>query len=321
LAIALSCVVPIYNDGYLAEDFCKEFESVFKAVFETEELWQYAEIVFVNDGSSDDSFGQLRALCQRYPFVGAIDLSRNFGQHVAVSCGYRHARGQYVGVLNVDMEDHPSQLAVLLEALKSNDADFSGGRYRRRKRKVVSAITSKAFSGLLNLFTGYSVPLDMATARVVTRRFVDAYNQLTEKSRYIPGLEAWLGFRRVWTTVEHRPRSRGRSSYNFRRRLVLAVDSIISFSDLPLKLAVLFGASVAALGFLMTATLIIGKHIFKNFQVGFTSTISTIVLMGGVQIMVIGVASLYIGRILREVQDRPLYVVRETIMNREQPGK
>jgi dolichol-phosphate mannosyltransferase len=164
----------------------------------------------------------------------------------------------------------------------------------------------------LNRLTGYDVPLDMAMLRIMNRRFVDAYNALTETSRYLPGLESWLGFRRTWVLIDHRKRTRGRSSYNFKRRFKLAFDAILSFSDLPLRISVVIGMLVALLGFAMTLFLVITKIFFGNVAVGFTSTISVIVLVGGVQILVMGVAGLYIGRVMREVQGRPLYVVRAT---------
>jgi dolichol-phosphate mannosyltransferase len=308
-----SFVVPIYNDGALAEAFCREFQATFLKYLGVEKLDGVVEVIFVNDGSRDDSYRILRdEVCPNYSFVKVIDLARNFGQHIAVSAGYRFATGEYVGTSNVDMEDPPDQLVRMLEEIQKGELDFVGGRYRDRRVSWMNRVTSRMFARVLNRFTGYSVPLDMTTARVMNRRFVDAYNQLTEKSRYIPGLESWLGFRRGWVQIEHRPRLDRRSSYNFRRRLAMAVESIISFSDLPLKTAVMIGFLIAAGGFLMIMAMIIGKLFFVDFRAGYASTISIIVFMGGVQIMVIGLASLYIGRILREVQNRPLYVVRET---------
>ena len=311
--IKYSFVVPIYNDGELAADFCAELDTVFRAYLGVEKIESAVEVIFVNDGSRNDSFAILRdQVCPRFPFAKAIDLSRNFGQHIAISAGYRFATGEYVGYLNVDMEDPPSQLPVLLDAIQRDQLDFVGGRYKTRDISLWNKLTSKLFGWVLNTFTGYDVPLDMAASRVMSRKFVDVYNQLTEKSRYLPGLESWIGFRRGWATIEHRKRTRGKSSYNFKRRLLIAIDSIISFSDLPLKMAVVLGMLVGVVGFLMTMGLVIGKLFFIDFRAGYTSTVSIIVFMGGVQILVMGLASLYIGRILREVQNRPLFIVRET---------
>jgi glycosyltransferase involved in cell wall biosynthesis len=307
-----SFVVTIYNDGELAADFCRELEKAFRAYTGLEDIREEVEVVFVDDGSREKSLRALKETVDEFPFTVLVALARNFGQHVAISAGYRHARGEYVGLLNVDQEDPPDQLIVLLDALKAKDFDIVGGLYERRNIPIGQKITSYLFTTTLNRLTGYEVPRNQATVRVMTRRFIDAYNALTEKSRYIPGLEQWLGFKYGYATVRHKRRTVGKSSYNFSRRMRLALDSIISFSDFPLRLAVKFGFWVAALGVCLVMALIVDRLFFQVFQQGWVSTIVAIVLLGGVQIMVTGLVSLYVGRILVEVQGRPLFVVRET---------
>jgi glycosyltransferase involved in cell wall biosynthesis len=272
---------------------------------------EVAEVIFVNDGSADNSAETLRVLCGRYRFIKAVTLSRNFGQHIALSCGYQCARGEYVGSLNVDMQDPPAEILPMLERFSKGDVDIVLGLRRARRSSFVDRLTSRLFHYVLSKLTGYHLPLNMATLRIMNRRFVDAYNALTEKSRFIPGLEYWLGFRRAYVEVTHLERKQGKSSYNFRKRFLMALDSIVSFSDLPLKITVVIGSLIAVSGLLLTLLLIIRKLFFVNFQPGYTSTISIIVFFGGVQILVTGLASLYIGRILKEVQNRPLYIVRE----------
>jgi glycosyltransferase involved in cell wall biosynthesis len=311
--LLISLVVPIYNDGALAEEFCEDVEAVFQRVLGTEAIEGEVEVIFVNDGSRDESFTLLRdVVCARFKCARVVDLSRNFGQHVAISAGYRHAKGDYVACLNVDREDPPDQIPLLLEIIEKGEHDFVGGRYRQRDVPFFNRLTSRFFMWFLNRLTGYEVPIDMASLRIMNRRFVDAYNSLTERSRYLPGLESWLGFRRTWVLIDHRKRTRGKSSYNFKRRFQLAFETILSFSDLPLRISVVLGTLVAFIGFAMNAFLVITKLFFENVATGFTATVSIIVLMGGVQILVMGVAGLYIGRVMREVQGRPLYVVRTT---------
>ena len=310
-AIEYSFVVPLYNDHYLLEDFCAEFARVMGAYLGPGGDRRY-ELIVVDDGSRQFDAGQLERLCRQHPFLRAIRLSRNFGQHIAVSCGYRHAAGAYVGMLNVDMEDPPDQIPLLLDALRGRDFDIVYGLRRSRHSPLGVRLTSLAFNVALNKLTGHDVPLNVSTLRVMNRRFVDAYNSLTESSRYIPGLEMWLGFARGYVEIEHQPRRRGRSSYDFRKRLLMAFDSIISFSDLPLKLVAFGGVLVAALGLLVVAALVIAKLVLVDFEAGYPSTIAVIVALAGVQMTVVGLASLYIGRILKEVQNRPLYVIRDT---------
>jgi dolichol-phosphate mannosyltransferase len=311
--IKYSFIVPIYNDAYLAEDFCLDYLRVFQQHLELEDIASQAELVFVNDGSSDDSAETLARLPVRFPFVRVLNLSRNFGQHVALSCGYHHARGQYVGMLNVDMQEHPDQIPLLLNHIENKDCDIVFGVRQRRAGSTAESFTSRLFGIVLNKLTGYDVPLNIATLRVMNRRFVDAYNSLTESSRYLPGLESWLGFKRGYVEITHQARSRGQSSYNFKRRLRMAAEAIISFSDLPLRISVVFGFGVVALSFLLGLVLLIKKLFFVDIQLGYTSTVCLIIFLAGVQLSVTGLGSLYVGRILREVQRRPLYVIRNTV--------
>ncbi len=308
-----SFVVPIYNDGMLAEAFCNAFQETFRATLGRDDIAPDVELIFVNDGSRDGSQAVLTELAERHSFMRVIELSRTFGQHVAVSCGYHHARGKYVGMLNVDMQDPPDQIPVLLECLEQDQADIAIGVRHLRESPFIERVTSRLFNVLLNKLTGYNFPVNVATLRIMNRPFVDAYNRLTEKSPFIPGLEGWLGFRHAHIPIQHQKRSVGRSSYSFVKRLLMAIDSIISFSDLPLRMAVWGGMTIAFLGFLSGLWLIIMKLFLVAMQPGYTSTSSLILFMSGIIILVLGVAGLYIGRILKEVQNRPLYIIRNRI--------
>lgn len=311
-APSYSFIVPIFRDASLAPAFCAEFERVFQDYLGVEDISGRVELIFVNDDGTAETAELLRRTCEEHPFAKVLNLSRNFGHHIALSCGYDHAQGEVVGMLNVDMEDPPDQIPLLLDALKAGEYDTVVGLREKRQSSLIERATSNAFNWFLNKATGYDMPLNAATLRVMNRRFVDAYRTLTERSRYQPGLELWLGFRRGYVSIRQSRRTQGKSSYNFRRRLRLAFEAIISFSDLPLRFSVALGAIVALIGFLLAAYLAIGELFFLEFQAGYTSTITAIVLLGGVLIFVIGVASLYIGRILSEVQGRPRYVVRDS---------
>jgi glycosyltransferase involved in cell wall biosynthesis len=252
----------------------------------------------------------LAELSKIFRFVRVIELSRNFGQHIALSCGYHHAIGDYVGMLNVDMEDPPIEIPKLLEHLKRQDLDIVLGVRKKRDSTMLVRITSYIFNTFLNKLTGYNVPTNVATLRIMNRKFLDAYNSLTEKSRFLPGLENWLGFKHGYVEIDHLRRKKGKSSYNFKRRMSMAIESILSFSDLPLRLITFLGLGISILGFIMITAIIIGKLFFIDFQAGYVSTLAVIVFFSGIQVIVIGAASLYIGRILKEVQNRPLYVIR-----------
>lgn len=310
--IRFSFVVPIYHDARLADAFCAEFERVFREYLAAPVIEDDVEVIFVNDDGTAPTSAMLRATCDRYPFAKLITLSRNFGQHVAISCGYRHASGEYVGMLNVDMEDPPDQIPRLVAELDAGGADIVYSQRRGRRAPTFVRFTSLGFNWILNKATGYEVPLSVGTLRLMRRQFVDEFNALPERGRYLPGLEMWLGMRPAYVEIEQRERSGGSSSYTFRRRARMAFDAIISFSDLPLRFVAFVGTVTALAGFALTLWLIFTKLFLTDYEPGYTSTLSAIVFFSGVQILVTGVAALYIGRILTETQRRPLYVVRDT---------
>lgn len=307
-----SFIVPIYNDGYLAQSFCEEFKKTFQNYIGKEEIENDVELIFVNDGSKDDSINILLENSKTFKFVKVIDLSRNFGQHIALSCGYENATGSFVGMLNVDQQEPPSQLPILIDYLITNNFDIVFGTFKERKTSFLNRTTSKLFSIMLNYLTQNNTPSNVTTSRVMNRKFVNAYNQLSEKSRYLPGLETWLGFKHGFTPIIHTERKIGKSSYNFKKRILMALDTIVSFSDFPLKLIVGIGIFVGLIGFGLTFFLLISKTFITDYQPGYTTTVSLITFLGGIQIMVIGFAAIYIGRILKEVQNRPLYIINET---------
>jgi dolichol-phosphate mannosyltransferase len=310
MALIYSFVVPIYRDGYLAHEFCEAMEASLRNILGTNKIEGEAEIIFVNDGSGDNSQELLVRARDRFPFVRIIELSRNFGQHIAVSCGYRFARGQYVGMLNVDQQDPPDQIGILIEALRRGDCDIAVGLRSVRGESLFNSLTSRAFQTILNLLTGAQTPLNTATLRIMTRQFIDAYNTLGDQTPYIPGLENWLGFRHRYLPIRHRIRVKGKSSYTFRKRWRMAMESIIGFSDLPLRIAATLGFIITMIGMLLAITLVLGQLATFRFLPGFPSTITAIVLLGGLNLMFLGLVSLYVGRILREVQGRPRFVVK-----------
>jgi glycosyltransferase involved in cell wall biosynthesis len=308
-----SIIVPIYNDGYLAKAFCIELQKVFVSYLNLNNIENEIELIFINDGSKNDSLLELKKLISEFPFVKIIDLSRNFGQHIALSCGYKFAKGEFVIMLNVDMQDPPSEIIKLIQFMNSENCDIVYSLVHRRETSVINRLTSKLFNRIMNFLTQEKIPDDVSTLRIMSRKFIDNYNLLTEKSRYIPGIENWLGFKKGYVLINHKQRLIGKSSYNLKKRISMAFESIISFSDFPLRLIVGFGIVICFIGFLLTTFLVLSKLFFVDYQPGYTTTISLITFLGGVQIMVIGLASLYIGRILREVQNRPLYLINEKI--------
>ena len=310
-SLRYSFVVPIYNDGYLADSFCTAFESVFQKLLGKSVIGNDVELIFVNDGSTNCSLDDLRMVADEYSFVKVIDLSRNFGQHVAIICGYHEATGQFVGRLNVDMQDPPSEIPKLLSVIEKEDFDIVVGLQRERHSKWIDIITSRLFFFVFNRLIGSSIPYNTATLRVMNRRYIEALKQLNDKTPFLQGLESWLGFKVHYVPTEHQERVDKRSAYTFVKRLKLAINAAISFSDRPLKGTVYLGFAVAVVGFLGIALIGARRILDPDILPGYTSTLAVILFCSGSQISVMGLVGLYIGKILLHVQDRPLYFVRE----------
>lgn len=302
----LSIVTPIYKDAELASDFIAE---VMKVNFYDTNL---VEIIFVIDGGNFKDVKLLSSIAKTNPLVKVILLSRNFGQHIALSAGYANSIGDYVCMINVDMQEPPSEISKLLNVINNEkNIDIIYGIRTNRMDSYFKSLSSKLFNLLLNKLTGDKTPINVATIRIMTRKFIKSYNELTEKSRYIPGLENWIGFEKKYIPITHNERKLGKSSYTFKKRMKMAFESIISFSDLPLRWAAYFGIFLSGIGFMFLILLIFLKINSTDFKPGYISTISVIIFMGGIQIFVVGIASIYIGRILKEVQNRPLYIIKE----------
>lgn len=302
---SISIVTPIYKDHYLINDFVSSIKQIPNI--------NLHEIIFVSDGGGDDDEAFLDSICEKESLVKSIIFSRNFGQHIALSAGYNLSSGDLVCMLNVDQQDPPSEILKLVSELENNNYDIVYGLRTLRKDGWLKIISSKAFNWVLNKMTGDNTPLNVSTMRLMSRRFIEHYNELTEKSRYLPGLENWIGFKRGYIAIEHQERKEGDSSYTFIKRINMAVNSIIGFSDLPLRWASFIGMLIALLGFGSLLVLLFLKLYIIDFRPGYISTIAVILFVGGIQILVVGLASLYIGRILKEVQDRPLYIIKKKI--------
>ena len=307
--VRYSIVVAIYNDAYLAPAFCEEVREVMSSYLGSPSLRSDLELIFVNDGSRDGSIGTLLELRQTLDFVRVIDLSRNFGQHQAIACGLREACGEIVLRMNVDMQDPPSEIPKLLDSMAAKHCDLVVGKYRIRKSSLADRITAASYVFLFRLLTGFDAPQNTSPLRAMSRRFVDAYNALTEKSRFPQGLDQWLGFRHVYIEVEHRERADGRSSYTFWSRLRLAVNGILYFSDRPLQLVASTGFVAAALGVLLACYIATEKILGIDYLPGYASLASIALIAFGLQLGSIGLLGMYVGKIFNEVQNRPLYIV------------
>lgn len=300
-----SIVVPIYNDGYLARALCEEIRRVFS--FAPDDY----ELIFIEDGSKDDSLDQLLTLLDEFNFIRIIELSRNFGQHQAIACGFREARGEIIIRLNVDMQDPPSELPKFIQAIQGGHYDIVIGIYAKRSSPLLTRITSMLYFSTLELITGLRVSKNSSPMRLMNRRYIDAYNQIHEKFHFPQGLEAWLGFKKHEIEIEHTPRSDGKSSYTFIARLKLALYCFLYFSDRPIKLMMGFGFLVSILGFFIGLVIMISKIRGAEILPGYASTVVLLLIAFGIHLCCLGLVGLYVGRIFVETKNRPLFLIRQ----------
>jgi glycosyltransferase involved in cell wall biosynthesis len=300
----VSVVSPVYGCAGCIERLC---ERIFAAL---QPVACDVEIVLVCDASPDDAWARIREVAALDPRVRGLRFSRNFGQHAAISAGLAAARGEWIVVMDCDLQDPPEAIPALL-ARAHEGFDVVVAERKQRRDNWFKRGASRAFYATLGYLTGERYNAETANFGAYHRAVVDAILALPESARFFPLLVRWVGFRRTTLPVQHAERDSGRSGYNLRKALQLALDAIMSFSDRPLRLVVRIGMLFALVSFLFVAYSIT-RYVAGDIAVaGFTSIIASVWLVGGVSIACLGVVGLYVGRIFGEAKRRPHYIVAE----------
>ncbi|MGB0850730.1 MAG: glycosyltransferase family 2 protein, partial [Bacteroidia bacterium] len=270
------------------------------------------EIIFVNDGSKDNSFSIIRDLCEANNNYKFINLSRNFGHQIAVSAGIDYAKGDKVILIDSDGQDPPEVIHQMLDKMNEGFDVVYAQRIKRSDESFMKKITAKFFYKFLNRITSIEIPVDTGDFRVMNRKVVDSLKRMPEKQRYLRGQIAWLGYNQTSVSYERLGRNAGETGYTYRKMINLAIDAITSFSNWPLRLATLSGFVCAFLGFILILYTLYAKFILKVYEPGWPSLMISIVFLGGIQLLGIGMIGEYIGRINDNVKNRPLYLIAET---------
>jgi len=270
------------------------------------------EYVFVDDGSKDRTVEIIKEEAKKDSRIKLVVFSYNHGKASAVSAAIANATGDYLLYMDPDLQDPPAEIPRFLEEIEKG-YDFVWGIRKEKMDSFINKQFSKIFWGTLNKFTGLNIPKGIAVMRIFNREFADEFLKYTETNRFIEGI--FINISKNWTTIEigQRERFAGTSKFNFKRKMQLAFDAIFDFSELPLKMTVKFGMSLIVLGLVGLFVLLISKLFFIEFQAGWPSIIASIVLVFGLQLFFMGIISLYIGRIYKEVKNRPLYSIKEKI--------
>lgn len=301
----LTVVVPVFNEqSCLAETF-RRLDNVRSALAHMAEL----QFLFVDDGSGDGSLAVLDDLADRYQYVQVIALSRNFGHQTAATAGIDHASGDFVALIDADLQDPPEQLGGMLElALKGFDVVY-GVRRQRRGETLFKKASAAIFYRLLNYLCDTTIPRDTGDFRIMSRRVVTMLCAMREKHRFIRGMVPWVGFRSTGFEYDRDPRFAGETKYPLKKMLQFAWNAVLSFSWKPLTIAARLGAMIVAAG-LVGAGYMLYLKLFTSIPVpGVTAVLVTIVIFGGFQIVLVSLVGEYVARVFEEVKGRPLYVV------------
>lgn len=302
----LTIVVPVHNEA----SNLPELFSRLTAVLTAENLTY--EIIIVNDGSTDESLALLRKFHARDPRLKVINLARNFGHQVAISAGLDHARGEGIVLMDADLQDPPE---VIPDFLRKWDEGYQVvyGTRRKRKENVFKRSAYAVFYRLLRQVSDIEIPLDTGDFSLIDARVADVMRTMPERARFVRGLRSWVGFRQIGIEYPRSSRHSGEPKYTFSKLMRLALDGLLSFSILPLRLAVYLGLSIAAVSFLAAFYYLWGRLMSDLAIPGFATTIIVVLFLGGVQLVTLGIVGEYLGRVYEEVKARPLYVVGETL--------
>ncbi|MCF3627998.1 glycosyltransferase family 2 protein [Thalassospiraceae bacterium LMO-SO8] len=300
----LSVVAPCYNE----EGNLDALEARVMAAC-TAAVGDDFEIILVDDGSRDSTWRMIQEKSGRNRHIRGISLSRNFGHQIALSAGLDACTGDWVFVIDADLQDPPELLSDMLK-LGEEGADVVYGRRRNRPGdSIARKLAAAAFYRILNALSDFHIPADTGDFRLMSRRVMDALMQMPERHRYIRGMVSWVGFRQVPILYDRDPRAVGVTGYNFRRLISFAIDAIVGFSDKPLRLASQLGILIIALG---GAAIVFLIYLWLFSQVeapGWISLMATVLFLGGLNLLFLGLIGEYVGRTFEQAKNRPLYIV------------
>ena len=301
----LSVIIPIYNEEACIDELVRRLLTL-KENFNNVEL----SCVFVNDGSYDKSLDMLINYAQRYEFFKIINLSRNFGHQLAITAGMDYVDADYIVIIDADLQDPPELITKLYEKIKEGYDVVYAKRAERKGESFFKLITAKWFYFLMRKLCKVDIPFNTGDFRIINRKLLIELKRMREQHRFVRGMIPWLGFKSAALYYNRERRLAGETKYPFKRMFSLALDAILSFSNVPLRISTYVGLTVVLLGILGGVTVFILRFFTTTSLPGASTTIIlTIIILGGMQIMMIGIVGEYIGRIFEESKGRPLYVV------------
>ncbi len=300
-----SLVIPVWNEEAVLPVL---YDRLVEVMGNTGESW---EVIFVNDGSRDRTLPILLELNSRDPRIKALNFSRNFGHQVAITAGFDYAEGDAVIVMDADMQDPPEVVLRLIEKWREGYDVVYAVRTKRAGESWFKLWTASVFYRTIRSIADIEIPLDAGDFRLMDRRVVLAMRQLREKNRFMRGLSSWVGYKQIAVEYERAARFAGETKYPIRKMLKLAINAITSFSHVPLQLATYTGFVLAGISLVGIIITIIMRLSGSSAFLGQATTLVSVLFLGGIQLIFLGIIGEYLGRIYDEVKNRPLYLVAD----------
>jgi len=310
----ISVISPVYGASALLEELVKRIET------SVSKISKNYEIILVEDHGPDDSWEKIQGICAENKQVTGIRHSRNFGQQYALNCGLDHARGEWIVTLDCDLQDRPEEI-INMYAKAQEGFDIVLASRQNRRDDVLKKFYSKLFYKTLSYLTDTQMDASVANFAIYHRKVVNAFRSMHDYYRYYPTMVHWVGFRMTKLEIEHAEREDGKkSSYDFRKRLNLAMDTIISFSDKPLRLIVRIGILISVISALFAIALVVRYFVVDQDVSGWTSMFLSLWFLSGLMITILGMVGIYVGKIFEITKHRPTYIVGEILNYKSKAG-
>lgn len=305
MKITYSIVAPIYNE---LENIPELYRRVGDVMNATNEPW---ELILVDDGSTDGSTEAIRALAKENECIRPVIFARNFGHQIAITAGWDYARGEAVVIIDADLQDPPELILEMAKKWKEGYEVVYAVRAEREGESWFKLWTASLFYRLIYRITDVKIPLDTGDFRLMDREVVDVLKQMRERHRFPRGMSAWVGFKQIGVEYKRVARKAGETKYPFRKMFRLALNAITSFSYFPLQVATFFGFASAGIAIIAIPLVVALRLAGSQFFEGQTTTLISVLFLGGVQLISLGILGEYVGRLYDEAKGRPLYIVRE----------
>ncbi|MCI8293930.1 MAG: glycosyltransferase family 2 protein [Hespellia sp.] len=309
----ISLVVPCYNEEevlpYFYEEFCKV----------ALDLPEYSlEVIFVNDGSKDRTLEIVKDFAERDQRVKYVSFSRNFGKEAAIYAGFEHADGDYVAMMDADLQDPPALLPQMVKAIKEEGYDSAATRRVTRKGEPpVRSFFARRFYRLMNRISTTEIMDGARDYRLMTRQFKDSIMEMREYNRFSKGIFGWVGFRTKWIEFENVERKAGETKWSFWKLLLYSIEGIIGFSTAPLAIASVLGLIVCCAAFIFLIIILVRTICFGDPVAGWPSMTCIILMLGGIQLFCMGILGMYLSKTYLEAKGRPIYICKETNIKRK----